>query len=144
MKHNVRQKVTLSDGTVLPAGSMFAVAANTTHDPKLFPEPDKFIADRFMKLRSEPGQERKWQLVELRPSLMTFGYGEHACPGRFFAAAEIKTFLCFLLLRYDLRFSKDQGRPKDGCIEGVVFVQPNAQIEVRRRREEIHLESFVR
>ncbi|KAE8835228.1 hypothetical protein HRS9122_07498 [Pyrenophora teres f. teres] len=143
MKRHVRQKVTLSDGTVLPAGSMVAVAANTTHDPEFFPEPDEFIPDRFMKLRNEPGQEQKWQFVELKPSLMTFGYGEHACPGRFFATTEIKIFLCFVLMRYDLRFLKEQGRPRDGEVEGVVFVVPSAQIEIRRRTEEIRLEEFV-
>ncbi|RYP35293.1 hypothetical protein DL767_003881 [Monosporascus sp. MG133] len=129
-------------GTVLPAGSTVSVAANTSEDPAIFPEPEKFIPDRFLKLRSQPGQESNWQFVSLHPSLMTFGYGQHACPGRFFAAAEIKTFLCFLLLRYDLRFVEGQGRPKDGNIEGVVYVTPNAKIEVRRRKEEIRLEDF--
>ncbi|KAL0943836.1 cytochrome P450 [Colletotrichum truncatum] len=140
MKQHVRRTVTLSDGTVLPAGATVSVAANTSADPAYFPEPEKFIPDRFLKRREEPGQESNWQFVSLHPSLMTFGYGQHACPGRFFAAAEIKTFLCFLILRYDLRFLKGEGRPKDGNIEGVVYVLPTAKIEMRRRKEEIRLE----
>ncbi|WYZ43444.1 hypothetical protein EsH8_VI_001143 [Colletotrichum jinshuiense] len=142
MKQHVRKTITLSDGTVLPAGVTVSVAANTSEDPEIFPEPEKFIPDRFLKLRSQPGQESNWQFVSLHPSLMTFGYGQHACPGRFFAAAEIKTFLCFLLLRYDLRFIDGEGRPKDGNIEGVVYVMPNAKIEIRRRKEEIQLEDY--
>ncbi|GKT51088.1 cytochrome P450 monooygenase 1 [Colletotrichum spaethianum] len=81
MKHHVRHTFALSDGTVLQAGATVSVAANTTNDPELFSMPEKFIPDRFLKLRSEPGQESKWQFVELHPSLMTFGYGQHACPG---------------------------------------------------------------
>ncbi|KAK8030950.1 ent-kaurene oxidase [Apiospora arundinis] len=34
---------------------------------------------------------------------MAFGYGKHACPGRFFAANEIKLILAHILLQYDLR-----------------------------------------
>ncbi|KZL80659.1 cytochrome p450 protein, partial [Colletotrichum incanum] len=144
MKHHVRRTFTLSDGTVLPAGATVSVAANTSDDPALFPMPDRFIPDRFLKLRNETGEENKWQFVSLHPSLMTFGYGQHACPGRFFAAAEIKTFLCFLILRYDLRFLKGQGRPQDGNIEGVVYVMPDSKIEVRRRKEEICLEDVCK
>ena len=34
---------------------------------------------------------------------MAFGYGRHACPGRFFAANEIKLIFSRILLEYDLR-----------------------------------------
>jgi len=38
-------------------------------------------------------------------------------------------------MRYDLRFLKDQGRPKDGNLEGVVVAVPNLKIEVQRKRK---------
>ncbi|KAK1499410.1 ent-kaurene oxidase [Colletotrichum cuscutae] len=34
---------------------------------------------------------------------MAFGFGRHACPGRFFAATEIKMLIARLLLEYDIR-----------------------------------------
>lgn len=34
---------------------------------------------------------------------MHFGYGRHACPGRFFAANEIKLILARILVDYDIR-----------------------------------------
>lgn len=34
---------------------------------------------------------------------MHFGYGRHACPGRFFAANEIKLMLVRLLMDYDIK-----------------------------------------
>lgn len=32
-----------------------------------------------------------------------FGYGKHACPGRFFAANEIKMILARSILEYDIK-----------------------------------------
>lgn len=69
---------------------------------------------------------------------MGFGYGKHACPGRFFAAAEIKTALCHMLLKYDLK-------PREGPAPRVLsqgmhlYPDPMAAILVRRRKEEIDI-----
>lgn len=43
------------------------------------------------------------QFVSVSESSLTFGYGRHACPGRFFAANEIKMILANLLLHYEVR-----------------------------------------
>jgi cytochrome P450 len=32
-----------------------------------------------------------------------FGHGKHACPGRFFAATELRLLLAHLVTHYDLR-----------------------------------------
>lgn len=39
---------------------------------------------------------------------MGFGYGRHACPGRFFAATEIKLIVARILLDYDLKLPEGQ------------------------------------
>src|SRR4051812_48404223 len=103
MKRMVKKSITLSDGTVLPAGSQIMVCDNLALDPKVFPEPDKFDMTRFLRLREQPGQENYHQFVTPSPSLMAFGYGQHACPGRFFASNEVKIALCCMLLKYDFR-----------------------------------------
>ena len=41
---------------------------------------------------------------------MGFGYGRHACPGRFFAAAEIKLLLARILLDYEVKMPEEQTR----------------------------------
>jgi hypothetical protein len=66
----------------------------------------------------------KYQMVNTAPDYVSFGHGKHAwyvavchkpylasvlmcgscSPGRFFAAAELKTMLCHLLLNYDVKF----------------------------------------
>ncbi|KAI1332107.1 cytochrome P450 [Xylariaceae sp. FL0255] len=43
---------------------------------------------------------------------MDFGLGRHACPGRFFAAHEIKLILAYLLLHYEIKLPDGAKRPK--------------------------------
>ncbi|PWY78991.1 cytochrome P450 [Aspergillus eucalypticola CBS 122712] len=69
-----------------------------------------------------------------RPENLAFGHGKHACPGRFFAANEVKIVLIFLLLRYDWTLL-------EGTVPRIfsggfgMALDPTLKIEVRRRRE---------
>lgn len=57
-------------------------------------------------MRSDPLQyanKEQYQFVSSTKENMAFGFGRHACPGRFFAATEIKMLLARLLLEYDIR-----------------------------------------
>lgn len=94
-------EVTLSDGTTLPKGASLKVFLDSHTNPSIYPEPQRFDAYRFLKLRSQDGQENSWQFVTTSPDHAGFGLGTHACPGRFFASNEVKIVLCFLLLKYD-------------------------------------------
>ncbi|OHX00762.1 cytochrome p450 [Colletotrichum incanum] len=94
----VEADVTLSDGTVLPKNSLCIVLADFS-DPQVYPEPEKFDPWRFLKARERPGEENAWHMVTVAPEQMTFGIGQHACPGRFFAANEVKIALCHMLLK---------------------------------------------
>lgn len=49
-----------------------------------------------------PNKEQ-YQFVTTTKDFMHFGYGRHACPGRFFAANEIKLIMARLLVEYDLK-----------------------------------------
>ena len=99
--------------------------------------------ERFLQLRQQPGEENRHQFVTPTPELMGFGYGEHACPGRFFVSNEIKIALCFLLVKYDLRFVPGKGRPETFSMEASMMTSPMAEIDVRRRVEEVDLMSLV-
>ncbi len=50
------------------------------------------------------------QFVTVTKENMSFGLGRHACPGRFFAANEIKLILARMLLEFD--FSMPEGQEK--------------------------------
>ncbi|CAH0051930.1 unnamed protein product [Clonostachys solani] len=50
--------------------------------------------------------------VVLDETFLGFGVsGKHACPGRFFALVEMKLFVAYLLLNYDIEFLKERPKP---------------------------------
>ncbi|KAI4595665.1 hypothetical protein KJ359_006654 [Pestalotiopsis sp. 9143b] len=109
-QRKVLKTFTLSDGQVIPAGVIIEVpAVAISFDPELFPQPEKFDPLRFYKLRQKArdggGSSESAalnQFVSVSQNSLTFGYGRHACPGRFFAANELKMILSNMLLKYDI------------------------------------------
>ncbi|KAL2865244.1 cytochrome P450 [Aspergillus lucknowensis] len=138
MRRYVEDKVTLSDGIVIPKGAQIIVSNDRMWDPAVYRNPGEFDPRRFLELRGMPGHETSAQFVAPSPEHMGFGFGTHACPGRFFAANEVKVALCHILLKYDFRLAQ-------GCTPQVrrkgtsLTADPLARIEIRRRKEEMHL-----
>lgn len=66
------------------------------------PSLDTFYPFRHSEIRSLPGQENGHQFVQTGTDSISFGHGPMACPGRFFAGAEIKCILIEVLRRYDV------------------------------------------
>ncbi|CAJ2506181.1 Uu.00g003110.m01.CDS01 [Anthostomella pinea] len=149
----IMQDVTLSTGLTLPKGAMITFpqyAVHTSPDtptlspaynaPTPNPGPDVFAGFRFANLRSVPGRETRHQVVTTSLDSLTFGHGPHACPGRFFAVAEVKALLIDLLRNYDIRLVGDvegeggEGRrPGDGRHGLSRRVGMHCVLEVRRR-----------
>ncbi|ORY63215.1 cytochrome P450 [Pseudomassariella vexata] len=140
MNRWVEKEITLSDGTALPKNSRISVLTNYD-DPSIYPEPEKFDAARFLKMRQQPGNENAWQVVSTSADHMAFGHGQHACPGRFFATNEIKIALCHLLLKYDWQFLPGEGRPEASSMESTTSVSPTGRVQYRRRVAEIDLDN---
>ena len=136
MNRLAKEAITLSDGTVLPAGCRIMVSDDKVHDQAVYPEPAKFDVARFLHLRNQPGNENKHQFVTTTSTHMGFGHGQHACPGRFFASNEIKIALCFLLVRYEFRFVPGEDVKKDLEFETVNSTNPSLKVQMRRRVEE--------
>ncbi|KAI1860426.1 hypothetical protein JX265_009825 [Neoarthrinium moseri] len=107
----VEKPVTLSDGTYLPPGTHIESAhASILQDRNLYSNPETFDGHRFLNLRSgatpDPLQyknKEQYQFVTATKDFMSFGYGRHACPGRFFAGNEIKLILARILVDYDFK-----------------------------------------
>ncbi|PGH12056.1 hypothetical protein AJ80_06875 [Polytolypa hystricis UAMH7299] len=129
-----------SDGTFIPKGSVVIVSSERMWDPSFYPDPETFDPYRFLKLREVSGHETSSQLVSPSPEHLGFGLGKHACPGRFFAANEIKIALCHILLKYDFRLAPgSSGKPpvrKNGLS---LNADSQTKIEIRRRKEELVL-----
>ncbi|KAL2185733.1 cytochrome P450 [Thermothelomyces heterothallicus CBS 203.75] len=109
-QRKVTKTFTLSNGQVIPAGVVIQVPADAiARDPEVFPNADQFDPWRFSRLREEARSAGKaeeaahHQFVSVSPEVLTFGYGRHACPGRFFAANEIKMIIANFILAYDMK-----------------------------------------
>ncbi|KAK0639491.1 cytochrome P450 [Cercophora newfieldiana] len=111
-QRKVRQPITLSTGENIPAGVVIEAAAHAvTRDPRIFDDPEEFRPLRFYEMRQryrEEGsvdQAARNQFVSVSSNALSFGYGRHACPGRFFAANEIKLIVATCILLYDVRLA---------------------------------------
>ncbi|KAJ7351401.1 hypothetical protein DFH08DRAFT_860414 [Mycena albidolilacea] len=72
-------------------------------------------------------------MVTTSPNHVVYGHGRHACPGRFFAATQLKTALAHVLMNYDIKAETDGVRPPDH--EFGLFRVPNTlgKIYIRKR-----------
>ncbi|KND87450.1 Dihydromonacolin L monooxygenase LovA [Tolypocladium ophioglossoides CBS 100239] len=101
MRRVASETFTLSDGTVIPKGHSVAVSSHSMWEPQIHPQPNEWNGYRFYDMRDEPEKQHLAQLVTTGISHLAWGHGDHACPGRFFAANEVKIILVHILLKYD-------------------------------------------
>ena len=76
----------------------------------------------------------QYQFVSVTKENMAFGFGRHACPGRFFAANEIKLILARLLLGYDMRLP-EEGEVSADLGEGGYLPEGETVIMLKRVKE---------
>ncbi|KAH8763018.1 putative Ent-kaurene oxidase [Hyaloscypha sp. PMI_1271] len=136
MKEVVAKKgVTLPSGHHLPRGTKVGVHASPVHrDDDIYPDALEFKPFRFCLnggLRMVDDYSEKVggngiPLVTTSSNFMAFSHGRHACPGRFFAAQQLKLVLAYIALNYDIKpipfrptnlwFVNTQGPPLDSKI----------------------------
>ncbi|PPQ63388.1 hypothetical protein CVT24_005653 [Panaeolus cyanescens] len=123
---------TFSNGVTIPKGTTVSGSAVSNHlDEKLYPDPHTFDPLRFVKMASE--STKKFDITAVGLDLIVFGYGRHACPGRFFAAVEMKLILAYLVTHYDMKFAKEGVRPSDLTVGINVLPNPFAEVLFRKR-----------
>ncbi|PQE19048.1 cytochrome P450 protein [Rutstroemia sp. NJR-2017a WRK4] len=136
MRRYAMKETEFPDGTPMPQGTKIMVSVHESWDPSVFSNAQEFDGYRFLKMREEGDKENAAQFVSTGKSILGFGYGKQACPGRFFAANELKIALCHILLKYDLKPA--QGPPPKPLTYGLYYIaDPVAKIAVRRRQGEI-------
>ncbi|KAI0527714.1 cytochrome P450 [Xylaria bambusicola] len=133
--------VHLSDGSIIPKGAKCAVANTSRLDDGIYKEPKEFDGYRFLNMRNDAGNEHSAQLVTTSPDSLGFGHGTHSCPGRFFAANELKVAICHLILKYDLELSAGTS-PEPFWYGWNLNANLGAKIRVRRRKEEIDIDGL--
>jgi hypothetical protein len=119
-------RVVLQDGRTLTVKPNEIVAnfVGVNHlDPNLFPEPNKFIFDRFVGKNPESV-----------PGFMPFGGGKSMCPGRFFARNEMKISLAMLLRYIEYKFIDSTTIPTQKLERvGIGVSPPNKDIPIMYR-----------
>ncbi|KAM5535873.1 hypothetical protein V8D89_010491 [Ganoderma adspersum] len=128
--------VTLSDGTFIPNNTTVAAAAFPTHhDSSVYADPDVLDPLRFTKLGAD-GDVRgalKHQTTVTSTEFMPFGHGKHACPGRWFAANEVKLILARIVLVYDIKLGGD-GKRLAAPTFGSSVLPPRGHVFFRKRQ----------
>ncbi|KAF2851024.1 cytochrome P450 monooxygenase-like protein [Plenodomus tracheiphilus IPT5] len=102
----VLKGINLSNGQYIPPGVIVETPLQAIFkDPAYYPDSDVFDGFRHYKLRSggTASDHARNQFVTTNETNLGFGYGRHACPGRFFATNEIKMILSRLILEYDIK-----------------------------------------
>ena len=131
--------VTLEDGTYIPNGIKVAAAMDAIHrDETFYSEPNVFDAFRFSSASQRQKQcrdlreqgEKTMSSTTISNTFLTFGYGRHACPGRFFATQEIKLIVAHALLKYEIEPLKE--RPQNKIFLEFKIPEDGLKLNVRR------------
>lgn len=86
-----------------------------------------------MRQNGTPTDHARNQFVTTNESNLMFGYGRHACPGRFFAANEIKLILARLILDYDIKLPNGETeRYKNMEIGRSIIPAPGKTVMLKR------------
>jgi len=77
--HKAMVPHTFSDGTFVPKGSWVATPATAVHqDADLYENATEFDGFRFSRVREQPDQGTKHQMVSVTGDYLAFGLGRHA------------------------------------------------------------------
>ncbi|RPD64678.1 cytochrome P450 [Lentinus tigrinus ALCF2SS1-7] len=125
--------ITLNDGTFIPKGTIIVTAQHPTHrDETNYPDANVFDGFRFARMREQEGEGTKHQFVNTSIEYVPFGHGKHACPGRFFAANELKAMLAYIVLNYDFKL-EDGVRPPNVYTGFTILPPMDKQVMFRKR-----------
>ncbi|KAF8454425.1 cytochrome P450 [Kalaharituber pfeilii] len=136
---------TFSNGLYLPPGVTVGVPETIHRDEVEYgPNAKEFDGFRFSRPvedaaagvngeKEESGSSRVKRKYFVTTSLnyLRFGHGHGSCPGRFYAAHELKILICLFLMNYDLRL-EDVPKPIYFLIHRVPDM--SARISIRRRK----------
>lgn len=137
------QGITIPSGEHLPVGSKVGVTSYAIHhDDSAHPNAFKYDAFRFSRAINDPtlfeqafGSKdevpKAPTLVTTTDNFLGFSHGRHACPGRFFAANQLKLLLAAIATKYELEPIDE--RPPNPWLNNSVGPPIWEKMRVRRR-----------
>lgn len=131
----------LSNGLVIRKGDKIFVDHTNMWNEKFYENANTFDPYRFVRWREE-GNENIAHLVSTSEKHLGFGHGEHACPGRFFAANELKIALCHIVLKYEWKLPEGHD-PKEIVFGSALASNPGMKFLIRRREPELDLSTLT-
>ncbi|KAL2354368.1 cytochrome P450 [Cryomyces antarcticus] len=137
-----KEGITLPSGQWVPQGTRVgAPIERIHHDERYYDHADAYEPLRFVekgekeregaRTTEEYLKSKTQALVTTSDTFVAFGHGRHACPGRFFAAQELKLLLAFIVLHYDME--PLAVRPPNLYVSDFTAPPFKATIRVRRR-----------
>lgn len=115
--------MTLSNGLRIPKGARIVLPTGAINmDREFFEDPQTFDGFRYYRIRTANKEARNTsQMVTVGKKDLTWGYGKHACPGRYIAEVAMKLLVIEFLMRYEIRLPENvKERPKNIEFEGLV------------------------
>ncbi|KAI5925015.1 putative cytochrome P450 [Camillea tinctor] len=146
LKRLFRQPYTFQNGLRIPENTyvcmpVFAIE----NDPVHTPNPDIFDGLRNYRImmaqqdKKDDKSAEQFQFSSPGRTVLNFGYGKSACPGRFFASLTVKMLFAKLLTEYEFKFLPGTGRPSNVIVHEFLFPWPWQKMLVRRKSEAVIL-----
>ncbi|KAI6016795.1 cytochrome P450, partial [Pisolithus microcarpus] len=136
VQRKAMKDLTLSDGTFVPKGTHLCVPTYVVHrDSAVYDNPGVFNPFRFSQINDDEDASARHQMVGVTQDYFPFGFGKHACPGRFLAANELKTMLACILMSYDVKLEGGVSRPTSihWDLNVIVIADPTVRVMFRKR-----------
>lgn len=138
LRRIMEKQHTLADGTVLPKNAYICVPTYTIgNDPANTVNPHLYDGLRSYRKRvaEDDGlQSTNHQFVTTESTVLGFGHGRTACPGRWLAGAALKIIISKLLMAYDIKLPAGQvTRPPNGVAHEFLVAPVDAKILLRKR-----------
>ncbi|KAI0079530.1 cytochrome P450 [Panus rudis PR-1116 ss-1] len=127
----------LPNGVLVPKDTILGAPTECMHrDNEYYDNPEVFNPWRYYEMRedAEGVEGVKNQFVSTSTDYIAFGLGKHACPGRFFAANELKAMLAWVVLHYDIKFANEGVRPPNDFVFLQTYPAPGVEVLFRKRQ----------
>lgn len=137
MRRIMKKDYVLKNGILLPKGSyvccpVYVIQEKNTENPEVF---DGLRS--YRKRLNEQGivDSQRHTFVSTEPTVLAFGLGRSACPGRFLADAVIKLTIAKLATDYEIKFARGQvKRPENFKFHEFNLPSPFSTLMMRKRR----------